>query len=226
MTSIYVASLLEGVALGTALRDLALDTERAVAEVDSVGAAVELEASRVVAASGLLAGEVERVQHRTGQGPCLHAYRTNGVVLLDVGSPDPRWPTFQAAALGAGARTVLSVPLRLDDHAVGSLNLYSRSRAAFSPKVVRRAELFARPAALRLSLGGVAVHAAETAEVAVLELQDRGTVEQAVGVLMAVHDDPSVERARLRLEQVADAWGVRLQVAAARVVADPTRVAP
>jgi len=222
MTSTYIESLLKGVALDAALLDVALSAEQEVDEVHSAGAVVEREPDgRVLASTSTLAAEVDGVQYRSGQGPCLHAYRTNRVVLLDLGDDDRRWPTFQAAALAAGAHTVLSVPLRLDDVPIGSLNLYSRSRGAFSTKVIRTAELYARPAALRLSWCGVAVHAVDTAEVAALELQDRAVVERALGVLMAVHADPSVERARLRLEQAAAGMGLDLPLAAARVVAAP-----
>jgi GAF domain-containing protein len=220
MTSSYVESLLKGVALDSALRDVALGAERAVADVDSVGAVLERQpGGRVLASSSLLAAEVDAVQYRSGQGPCLHAFRTNRVVLLDVAGQDRRWPTFQAAALAAGAHTVLSVPLRLDDVPIGSLNLYSRRPGAFSTKAVHEAELFARPAALQLSQGGVAVHAAEAAEIAVLELQDRASIEQALGVLMGRHRDPSVDRAWVRLEQTATELGLDVPAAAARVVA-------
>jgi GAF domain-containing protein len=155
MTSSYIESLLKGVALDAALHDVALATRSALEDVDSVGAVVERDPTgRVLAASDLLAAEVDGVQYRADQGPCLHAFRTNRVVLLDLGDYDQRWPTFQAAALAAGARTVLSVPLRLDDLPIGSLNLYSRSRGAFSTKVVREAELYAGPAARRLARRG------------------------------------------------------------------------
>jgi GAF domain-containing protein len=219
MTSSYVESLLKGGALDRALRAVALEAERVVEDVDSVGAVVERgPGGRACASSGVLAAEVDAVQYSAGQGPCLHAFRTNRVVLLDVGAQDQRWPTFQVAALAAGAHTVLSVPLRLDDVPIGSLNLYSRSRSAFSTKVIHEAELFARPAALQLSQGGVAVHAAEAAEIAVLELQDRATIDQAIGVLMGRHQDPSVDRAWTRLEQTATELGLDVPAAAARVV--------
>jgi GAF domain-containing protein len=222
MTISYTESLLKGVALDAALLDVAREAQQAVDEVDSVGAVVECEPSgRVLASSSVLAAEVDGVQYRTGQGPCLHAFRTDRVVLLDVGDYDKRWPAFQAAALAAGARTVLSVPLRLDDLPIGSLNLYSRSRGAFTTKVVREAELYAGPAAVRLSWQGVAVQAVDAAGAAVSELQDRAMVERAVGVLMAVHADPSAERARLRLEQAATRLGLDLPLAAARIVASP-----
>lgn len=171
----------------------------------------------------LLVGErpdctLDDAQYGLGQGPCLHAFRTGRAVLLDLDDDDPRWPDFKVAAVTAGARTALSVPLRLDDDAIGSLNFYSRTRGAFSADAARQAQLFARPSALRLSYLGVVVHAAEATEVIGPELQDRDTIEQALGVLMGVHRDGSVERARRRLQHTAAELGVGLPQAAARLV--------
>ena len=75
---------------------------------------------------------------------------------------------------------MLSLPLLLDHQSIGSLNLYSRARHAFGAGEVRQAELFSRPAALRLSHVGIAVHAVDAAEVVGLELQDRATIDQAL----------------------------------------------
>ncbi|HEY0240933.1 MAG TPA: GAF domain-containing protein, partial [Friedmanniella sp.] len=191
MTSL-IPTLLEGRALDTALADVAEDAERTLAGADGAGAVVHRGAEVLRASSDPLSATVDAAQYGLGQGPCLHAYRTGRLVLLDLGDLDRRWPLFQDAALAAGARTVLSVPLRLDDQAIGSLNLYSRARGAFGARVVRQAELFARPCALRLAHVGVAVHAADVAEVASLELQDRGTIDRALGVLMGIHSDASV----------------------------------
>jgi hypothetical protein len=222
MTS-YTEDLFEGLALDSALRDVAEDAARAVTGVDAAGAVVHRGPGVVRASTAPLAATVDAVQYGIWQGPCLHAFHTGRVVLLDVGDLDPRWPDFQAVAASAGARTVLSVPLRLEGQAIGSLNLYSRTPGAFGARVIRQAELFARPAALRLSHIGVAVHAVEAAEVAGLELQDRATIDQALGVLMGVHHDASVDRARSRLHQTAAEQGLSVPLAAARIVASPPR---
>lgn len=221
MTSIHVEDLLEGAALAAALVDIVREAERALAAVDAAGVAVHLGGAPVLASSGRMAETADAVQYGIGQGPCLHAFHGNAVVVLDLGDADGRWAEFQRAALHAGAGTVLSVPLRLDGCALGSLNLYSRTRRAFSAREVREAELFARPAALRLSRGGIAVHAVEAAEVAGLELQDRATIDRALGVLMASHGDASPERALVRLEEAAQELGLDVPLAAARIVASP-----
>jgi GAF domain-containing protein len=216
-------TLITGAALRGALRDIVHEAERALSGVDGAAAAVHRGPSRVLVTSNALAAGSDVARRRVREGPALEAYRSNTVVVLDLGERDRRWPEFQSTALAAGARTVLAVPLRLDRQPIGSLNLYSRTRGAFSARTVREAELFARPAGLRLSHAGIAVHAVEAAEVAGLELQDRSTIECALGVLMAVHRDASPDHARARLEQVAAELGLDLPLAAARIVAAPPR---
>ncbi len=217
----YAESLLAGKALDEALSEVAQDAERRLGGVHAAGVAVHDGHRQTLAASNPVAAAVDRNQYRAGDGPCVHAFRTNSVVVLDLDGRTERWPQFQAVALASGVRTVLSVPLRLEGDAFGSLNLYSRSLGAFSPRAVREAEVFARPAGLRLLRSGVAVHAAEAAEVVSLERQDLATIDLALGVLMEVHQDASVDRARLRLEEAAADLGLDVPLAAARLVASP-----
>lgn len=221
MPSSYTDTLLNGHALDDTLSAVAADAARSLDQVDAAAAVVHRGADLVRSSSHPLAARVDAVQYRVGQGPCLYAFHTGWMVLLDLGCSDPRWPVFQAAAVDAGAQTVLSVPLRLDEYVIGSLNLYSRTRGAYSADTIHQAELFARPAALRLTVVGVAVHAAEAAEVAALELQDQATIDRALGVLMGVHRDPSVERARRRLEQAGTALRLDVLTAAADIVRSP-----
>lgn len=223
MTSSFIESLLDGLALDAALHDIAEEAARMVPGVDAAGAVVHRGRDVVVAASHPLAAEVDRAQYAIWQGPCLHAFHTGRVVLLDLVDDDTRWPEFQAAAVAAGARTVLSLPLIIAAEQIGSLNLYSRTSGVFDPGAIRQAELFARPSALRLSHVGVAVHAVEAVEVVGLELQDRSTIDRALGVLMGVHRDASVKLARARLEQLAAERGIDVTRAAAQVIASSRR---
>ena len=137
MTSSFIETLLDGPVLDAALHDIAEEVVRMVPGVDAAGAVVHRGRDLVVAASHPLAAEVDLAQYAIWQGPCLHAFHTGRVVLLDLVDDDTRWSEFQAAAVAAGARTVLSLPLRLADEPVGSLNLYSRTPGAFDPGAVR-----------------------------------------------------------------------------------------
>jgi len=78
-----------------------------------------------LAAGGRLAGRVEELQFRLGEGPCVEAF-DHGVPALE---PDlaagglARWPGFARAALALGVRAVFAVPLQVGAARVGALDL-------------------------------------------------------------------------------------------------------
>jgi GAF domain-containing protein len=64
-----------------------------------------------------------------GEGPDTDAADTGRpVAVTDLSAPPHRraWPVYSAAALAAGARSVLAVPLRTGTTKIGLLGLYSR----------------------------------------------------------------------------------------------------
>jgi serine phosphatase RsbU (regulator of sigma subunit) len=67
--------------------------------------------------------DLDRVQYRADDGPCLQAARTSEVVRFEAG--DLRWPAYEAAARERGISHSLSVPLVVAEVTIGALNLYS-----------------------------------------------------------------------------------------------------
>ncbi len=69
---------------------------------------------------------IEELQYTLGQGPCVDAYRQDGVVAEpDLAEPvAARWPAFTPPALQAGVRAVFGFPLRVGTVRLGALNLY------------------------------------------------------------------------------------------------------
>jgi hypothetical protein len=142
---------------------------------------------------------VDQVQYELGDGPCLDAYRRQAVNNVDVAEVRSRWPEFAARAAHVGLRSVLAVPLAGSSGPQGALNLYSRELDAFSDLAEDLVGFVGQrlgdvlDAALRL-LG---------AERLVAQLEEamasRATIEQAKGVLMALHRlDPETAFALLR----------------------------
>jgi GAF domain-containing protein len=81
-------------------------------------------AHEVLGASDVWATRLAESQYTMGEGPGVAAFVTGGPVLVpDVSVEHDRWPDFVPAALDAGYRAVAAIPLRLDGHAVGGLNL-------------------------------------------------------------------------------------------------------
>jgi GAF domain-containing protein len=136
-------------------------------------------------ATGRAAVEVDEAQYRADAGPCVEAVRDRKVLRVDAVTDDPRWPAFNKAARCAGLSSSLSLPMAVDDKAVGALNLYAKDPGAFSHTDEETALLFAEQA-------GVACLNAErywsTYNInQQLEeaLKTRDVIGQAKGVLMA-----------------------------------------
>lgn len=139
--------------------------------------------------------DVDMLQHRTGEGPCLTAIADGTIVYADDLSDDPRWALFGPQSAARGVRSVLAVPLTAD-HTVGALNLYAQYPRAFG--VIDRAR-----GLLLAALAGAALTSAQTHEASDLRsdnlreaLGTREMIGQAQGILM--------ERERVSAEQAFD----------------------
>jgi len=138
-----------------------------------------------VACSDPLASEIDEVQYRLDDGPCLHAMRSGEPVTIDDTGDRGQWPRFEAAAQARGIRSCLALPLVADGKPVGALNLYARSAAAFGPAQVRRAENLAENASGALSLMLRLASYSELTDQLRSSLTSRAVIYQALGVIMA-----------------------------------------
>ena len=104
------------------------------------------------AASSEVPMQVDQIQYATDQGPCLDAIRHHRIFVTDDLLAEHRWPLFSTRAVEeTGVRSMLSFRLFADQDTFGSLNLYSRARAAFDEDSQAVGEVFASHAALAWS---------------------------------------------------------------------------
>ncbi|WP_105031818.1 GAF and ANTAR domain-containing protein [Arthrobacter ruber] len=76
---------------------------------------------------------VEVLQLQAGEGPCIDAYKTAGVVTVDdITTMKGQWPAFQRAALDQGFRSVHAIPMRLHGRALGAMGLFGGTSGALS----------------------------------------------------------------------------------------------
>lgn len=138
--------------------------------------------SETRAATADLIRELDGVQYRSGQGPCLAAIDLGEELLGEL--PDERWPDFSAAAVSAGFAAVWSLPL-VAGRVRGSLNLYSTDGQAAG---AGRSEVARLLAAQLTATVANAIAFAELVQTNA-ELHDaldtRTVIGQAQGVLMA-----------------------------------------
>jgi diguanylate cyclase (GGDEF)-like protein len=102
-------------------------------------------------ASGPRAQDLEDLQRRVGQGPCLEAMQTRRLVQAQLTGKTPRWPRYDVEALGLGVRRVIAVPLISEGHTWGALDAYSSGEAPFTLEVVGAVQVLADAATACLS---------------------------------------------------------------------------
>jgi diguanylate cyclase (GGDEF)-like protein len=130
-----------------------------------------------VAASGPLAHQVDELQYRAGEGPCVAAAHQGTVVLVPDLRIETRWPEFTSRLAGhSGVRSMLSLPVRTSSGVAGSLNVSAATAGAFDMVTGRIASALA-------ALAGLAIGAAAQADRAA----DRVAQLESVFALL-VHD--------------------------------------
>ncbi|MBF4600544.1 GAF and ANTAR domain-containing protein [Frigoribacterium sp. VKM Ac-1396] len=144
---------------------------------------------QVAASTGHHAGLLELLQVETGEGPCLEAARTGEVVAVpDVAAAVDRWPHFSRVAVDAGYASVHSVPLRLRDEVIGSLNLFGETAGTLAPEDLASARALADIATIGILQQRVLDDGASTRAQLQAALDSRTVIEQAKGWL-ANRDD-------------------------------------
>ena len=144
--------------------------------------------------TGVLAQRVDEMQYALGQGPCLEAATAvewTAILVRDLPG-EKRWPALAAQVAGAGVRSVMSVSLfagpslgvRGSHQAVGSLNLYASTAAAFGESERDTALLLALYAALALAATDAINGAGEQIDQLKEAMATRNVIGQAQGILM------------------------------------------
>src|SRR5437868_12705454 len=129
--------------------------------------------------------EVDQIQYRLNQGPCLQAYRDKRIYRVDSIASDARWPKFGSEAARAGILSSLSLPLVVGDRGTGALNYYSYGEASFSDEDEAVGLAFAGAAAVLLANSEAYWGAQTLATQLEQAMSSRAGIEQAKGVLMA-----------------------------------------
>lgn len=128
-----------------------------------------------------LVAKLDTLQSEVNEGPCLSALREHRTVLIKDMATEPRWPRFCDAAIGYGARSLLSFQLYVTSRNLGALNLYGDEAEAFPEDAVFTGELLAQHASVAL-FGSAAEAQFDDA------LSTRDVIGQAKGIIMERFD--------------------------------------
>ena len=194
------------------LQAITLAARDAVPGFDHVGISVVRGDGTVttMAATSPLVTELDTLQYKLGEGPCVATLRDQALVLVEELADDRRWPRYVPRAVDAGVQAQLGVQLYTSDETLGGLNFYSTGTRLIHPDAPRYAKLFATHAALALDH---ARHADQASEA----MPTRQLIGQAVGILME-RFELDEDRAMYYLVRVAAAGQLELREVAREVV--------
>ncbi|MHA3024097.1 ANTAR domain-containing response regulator [Mycobacterium sp. BMJ-28] len=182
------------------LQHLAQIARHAIAGADSTGVTIDLGGRTYTAVhTDRRTLRVDTEQYDAGEGPCLQAARTRAIVLVDFAEAAATWPKFAAAAREEGIHSFLAAPLMTADQSLGSLNIYGRSPSAFDSFDAEVLDLLTTAVSRAVGDFGRFRSAREVATGLQRALETRAPIEQAKGMLMAIHgidDDEAFARLR------------------------------
>jgi hypothetical protein len=160
--------------------------------------------------------QLDAIQHRTEEGPCLDAMASGRAFYAEDLSDDPRWPTFGGEMSAIGMRSLLALPLTLNGSA-GALNLYARYPAAFG--VIDRGRGMLLAAIAGAAYSSVRGHEEEERRAGELQaaLATREMIGQAQGILME-RERISADAAFDILRRASQHLNIKLRVVAQNLV--------
>jgi GAF domain-containing protein len=153
---------------------------------------------------------LDRLQQRLGDGPCINAAKHQSVFRIEDTRQEQRWPQFSAEAARLNVRSMLCVPLWVDERGLGALSLYADQAAAFS-------DLHERVTTLLATFAALALAEAQRADQMHEALGNRDVIGQAKGILMERHG-VTADAAFGVLSRVSQAENMKLAGIARRFV--------
>ena len=165
------------------------------------------------------AATIDRVQYAAGEGPCLEAAATGEIVRLPLATAGRVWPEFTEYARSVGVGSYLAAPLRVDQHLGGALNLFGYGDHGFAETDSQLLKLYTTIVTFGLRTTRRYHQARQRATELEAAMRSRAVIEQAKGILMAVHRI-TAEEAMKRLIAESQHTNVKLRDIATRFVAE------
>lgn len=207
------------------LHQVCRQVTRALADVDEATVTVLNDGKPYTAATtSERVVHLDRDQYSAGNGPCMEAARTGTVVRVAMEEAEDRWPGFVADSRRAGFGSFLSAPMVVGTGFAGAINCYSRSSHGFADIDEQLLELYTTAVEAALRTHRRYREARETTEQLREALNSRAVIEQAKGILMAVHKIDADEAFAL-LARRSQRENTKLHAIAERLVTEASRPA-
>jgi GAF domain-containing protein len=212
--------------LGDTLHQIAELTIQAIPAVDHAGITMLIDGKLATSVfTHPEVPEIDRAQYRTGDGPCVDAFRNGEPYGIESTSQPGRWQAFRDSALRHGVRSTLSLPLIANAEPIGALNLYAEVEHAFDEETQHVAELFASQAAFVLVNAQAYWDARTLSENLTQAMASRAEIEQAKGIIMSTTRCTQDEAFEL-LKNQSQILNIKVRELAAEIVRNTARRSP
>jgi len=212
--------------LGETLRQVAELTIQAVPAADHVGITLLVDGKlKTSVFTHPEVPEIDRAQYRSGDGPCVDAYRTGVVQTIESTLAPGAWQEFRDSAARHGVLSTLSLPLLVHREPIGAINLYAEVEHAFDQENRHIAELFATQAAFVLANAQAYWDARDLSENLEQAMLSRAVIEQAKGIIMSTMRCDA-DAAMEILKNQSQTQNIKLRDIAAEIVRNTSSQAP
>lgn len=128
------------------------------------------------------------LQLDSGEGPCVECFATGKTVSgRDPAEMQRRWPAFARASAESGYASVHSIPMRLRETTLGSLNLFREAEGALNRDDALAAQALTDVATISILQQRSLEHATLTQQQLQRALDSRVVIEQAKGFVAHTH---------------------------------------
>jgi GAF domain-containing protein len=214
--AVRMAELARQLAMPLALPDVLTGVTKTVLEVISGADAAGFllftkgEKYETRAATTYLMFELDRLQVKYGEGPCVEAAIDELIVRTDDFQREQRWPNYSAEVLKLGLRSALSFKLYTTNRNAGALNIFAFEPNAFDAEDEAVGSVLAAHAA-------AAILASRQGDQLQSALSNRDVIGQAKGVIMERYKVDAI-RAFEMLRELSQSANEKLVDVAARVI--------
>jgi GAF domain-containing protein len=166
--------------------------------------------------------EIDYSQYEAGDGPCVQAFRSGQMVLVESTTAPGPYPEFRAMANEHGIDSVLALPLIAEAATIGALNLFARGKGAFDQAAIDNGREFAAQAAFVLANSKAYWDARNLSDNLTVAMASRAEIEQAKGIIMSTMH-VSADEAFETLRQQSQHENVKLRDLASEIVQRSSR---
>ncbi len=155
--------------------------------------------SDTIVATAPFVREIDDIQYKLMQGPCVSAAAEGRTMMSGSLGGDRRWPHFGSRVARLGVHSVISLPLVAQATVLGAMNVYAHGKHAFDERAADLGELFAVPAAIAVQNAQAMAQAQRLTGQLRAALEQRVVVDRAIGIVMSrsgVDEDEALQRLR------------------------------